>query len=289
MNDSKEVIKIRVKKASEILCISEEKIKTNLENLGIYYDDISLQILDSDSTKESDARQIFIEKNPADKIAIPRFNAAWKILKGKDPFKEVEEKLPKNIGQYSDEQLLKQYGKDCFPKIEEELRSRCKDRPIIIFKNTKTEKIDVESSLKLLRIARRQNTPTTFKVETEVTGEIKRVYRVGEFPLEYFFECPFHDNVLLVEGYCEECANTWDTSEEDKMILVRMIEQENDISDLDKKSLAINSFDKLKNLFPKIAMKYEELKEKDELKSLKRHVSSTSNGSDPFHIAHRTY
>ena len=63
----------------------------------------------------------------------------------------------KPIGQWTDMNLLKDYGKNSLPQIEEELLKRSKGRPCVLFDDD--GKVLVTDSLDLLKQARHVDTP----------------------------------------------------------------------------------------------------------------------------------
>ena len=128
----------RVKEASAVLksylkledC--ESFISNILINMGIDDTDLGLKILNSSSTTAAD----FNEQIKAVGHTLPeaRIRVALAILKGENPFEEKEVKMAhqdtsileavkamKPIGQWSDTELLEQYGKACSLQVEEEL------------------------------------------------------------------------------------------------------------------------------------------------------------------------
>ena len=181
------------------------------------------------------------------------------------------------VGNWTDLKLLQKYGKECPPAVEEELKKRTNGRPAIIFH--KTGEVDVENSYFMVRKARRQDTPHTF----EIKGEIKVLYKVGDFPANVFFECPIHSDTLLVDGYCEACGRKWDTTEYEKNVFLRLM-IENMREKIDMRIYSKNSFDELVREFPGIYHIYERLKEEGKLPSMKRRMSQ--NVDDPFYVVH---
>lgn len=280
-------------------CDSPEKvILAALNNLGISDDEIGLKILEAPSTDSSDFNSALIELKV--NMPLPRVKAAWLILKGQDPFKQKEVSLTthdpslieeivkrlekqKPIGQWSDSELLQNYEKNCPLQVEEELTKRSKGRPCIIFVNNE---INLEVSLELLRQARQMGTPTTYFVKNETV----KVYKIGDFPMEMFYECPVHSHVLLVNGYCEECGLVYKDyeKEKEKYIFMRMISEIEKIQPIALRAYLDSSFDELKSMFPKVMLKYTELKEEEDLPTMKRRLSSTKDG-DPFRVVHKQY
>lgn len=280
-------------------CDSPEKvILAALGNLGISDDEIGLKILEAPSTDANDFNSALVELKV--NMPLPRVKAAWLILKGQDPFKQKEVSLTthdpslveeivkrlekqKPIGQWSDSELLQNYGKNCPLQVEEELTKRSKGRPCIIFVNNE---INLEVSLELLRQARQMGTPTTYFVKNETV----KVYKIGDFPMEMFYECPVHSHVLLVNGYCEECGLVYKDyeKEKEKYIFMRMISEIEKIQPIALRAYLDSTFDELKSMFPKVMLKYTELKEEERLPTMKRRLSSTKDG-DPFRVVHKQY
>jgi len=288
--NAEQILSDRISKAVEILKIPEVELTGILKSLGIEKDEFSLKLLETGSIKEDDAKSPFILKG----IPLARFIAAWRIINGKDPFEQdkmhfstnvqnIHTTLNTPIGQWSNRDLLEKYGRDCPTEIEEELKKRSRERPFIIF--VEEEKIDIDTSLKLLALARRQPMSSTYKVD----DTIYKVYRVGEFPLEFFYECPCHPNTLLVEGYCDESGVTWigasrESGDDDmeKMQFCRLIVNSGKLS-VDENLLATLSLKELRKRSPKISLQFDELKELGQLPNLKRRLSK-GTGRDPFHV-----
>lgn len=292
------ILNSRISAASEILKAyikedTEETLKKILFEMGIDDSPVGFEILSSPTTEFNDFVSAIVailgqEKN----IPSPRLKLAWATLN--EPKQEKPEatkptsdnisellKTLKPVGGYSDIELLEAYGKDSLPEVEEVLKKRCKDRPCIVF--LEDGKIDVENSLYMLRKARYQETPSTFIIR----GEMKQIYKVGEFPLDVLFECPIHNNVLLVDGYCEECGTTYDTKDVDRLTFLRLIKE--NIPTETPRLYRELKFDELSQTFPKIFLKFKQLKDEDKLPSLKRRISK-SRENDPFRVSsHKTY
>jgi len=285
------VISTRVEEASKSLNTflnpnTEKQLLKILERMGIDDSEFGLQTLEADTTTFEDFKSAVdwvIEDSysiPIPSIPIPRLKLAWNILK---PSKKEEpsqvnnviQQFNKPVGQWSDLEVLEAYNKDCPIVIEEELKKRSKDNFCIIFNDDET--VDVENSLYLLRKAKRQITPSTFSIR----GEIKKVYRISEFPMSAFYECPIHKDVLLMDGYCEECATKWDMTDTDRITFLRLITEMEPSSDY--RSYKKLSFEELKEEFPKVFLKFKELKELDHLPNMKRELSSSEKG-DPFRV-----
>lgn len=294
------ILNSRISAASEILKAyikedTEDTLKKILFEMGIDDTSIGIEILESPTTEFADfahAIENVLSKEKASNIPNPRLKLAWASLTeqkqekpaptkpSSDNIAELLKTL-KPIGGYSDIELLEAYGKDSLSEVEEVLKKRCKDRPCIVF--LEDGKIDVENSLYMLRKARYQETPSTFIIR----GEMKQIYKVGEFPLDVLFECPIHNNVLLVDGYCEECGTTYDTKDVDRLTFLRLIKE--NIPTETPRLYRELKFDELSQTFPKIFLKFKQLKDEDKLPSLKRRISK-SRENDPFRVSsHKTY
>lgn len=284
----------RIEAALKILKIEKDELDKILFEMGIDEPDIGIEILDAPTTVfeyfESAAKNILNRKEGAViPIATPRLKLAWSILQ---PTKQEEKaqvastelsvlaKSLRPVGQWSDLELLEVYGKECPTEVEEQLKKRSKGRFCIIFLDDGT--VDTENSLYMLRKARYQETPSTF----EIQKTMKQLFKIGEFPLEVFYECPIHSNVLLVDGYCEECGITHDTNNTKRLALLRLISTESPDPARTYRELP---FEQLSKEFPKIFLRFKELEAEDKLPSLKRRISK-GRDSDPFRtVQHKTY
>jgi len=277
----------RVQKVVEILkpySVTKEELLTILSDFGVDDSEVGIQILGSDAISYDDFQASFVSRvQKFGQIPKPRLMFAFTTLKETQKKEtHVLEALAamKPIGQWTDLELLEKYNKDCSSEIEEELSKRSKNRPTIIFDGLGN--VDVENSLYMLRKARHQETPATMLV----SGIMKQVYRIGEFPLDMFYECPVHSHILLVDGYCEECGTKWDVNDYERNVFLRLITQSEKI---DHRIYREKKTDELISSFPKIFLKFTEMKEEDTLPKLKRKLSKSRQG-DPFRVSsHRTY
>jgi hypothetical protein len=286
----------RIAEASKIV---QQYFKTNininlffqelLKELGIDDSDIGFKTLEIVTFVEFDTAfcnymAVYVEKFLPPK---PRIRLAFEVLKDKktettnvtvvNNNASIDElvKTLRPIGQWGDLELLEKYSKDCSIEIEEELQKRSKGRFCIIFNDDGT--IDTESSLYMIRRARTQDTPSTF----EIRSEVLKTYRIGEFPLEVFYECPVHSNILLVDGYCEECGKKWDVENFERNVLLRLIVQNE--KNIDIHLYSTQTVKELKKVFPKVWLLYKDLETEEKLPSLKRKLSKTRQG-DPFRV-----
>jgi len=217
-------LKERAERAAKVMHIPIETLWMYLSHIGIEQDhEDGLALLEADTTQEGDARRIMVEEG---RVGIARFKAGWAVLKGKTENAKTTDtgsqilSLLKTAEHMSDKELIEQYGPDCTSNIVEELKRRSNDRSFIIFLDN--EKVDVDNSLKLLRTARRQEIPSTYSIQTPNGNTVVKTYRVGEFPMLFLEECPFHKDTLLVNGYCEECRCNWENISYDSRVMIRV-------------------------------------------------------------------
>ena len=300
----------RVNEAAKILQVKDldekslkEKINKSLEIIGVDDSDIGIKILEAETTTFEDFENAFYDGADVKKskvvvlmsrnvIPVPRLKAAWEVLKGNDPFEkkswDIKENDDKNslyatlrpIGQWPDNELLEQYNDHCSADVEDQLKKRSNGRPCIVFNEDGS--VNVEDSLYMLRKARQHEMPDKFKIREE----LKLLYRIGEFPKTVFFECPVHRNTLLIDGYCDECGQTWDVNDHKKNAFIRILMQEE--TDIDFRLYRKMKFDELKEEFPNIFIIYSDLNDEGNLPSLKKKSSRNVDGSCPFR-AHKTY
>jgi len=281
-----------------------------LSQLGIYQDEESYELLLSDDCHEGEARRIFCE-NGEPNIPPIRFKRVWSILKGASVKPEAAVSAPatsdvsaaiegmaemiqanKPLGQWTDEDLLKLYSPDVSSSIIEELEKRSKNRPFVVFKDEAEGTIDTEATLRLLKEARKRETPVHYKV----ADSLKRVFVAGDFPAQVFYECPLHPGVLLFDGYCDECGHTWEGVSNEARQFCRVILDEGE-EPHEKPSLRqlINTArqggdDDLKGDYPKVYNRFKELDTEDRLPSLKsRTATAEPDGSDPFSPGNKRY
>jgi hypothetical protein len=292
----------RIAQAAKVMGITVPELWKYLNAMGIENNADGQALLDADTTQESDARSIMVEGvggiHPVNgNVKVARFKAGWLVLKGKGAsgpvgipstpgvvgdFASLVETL-KRVEQRSNEELLKMYNPEASHEILEELRKRSFGRHCIIFNDV--EVVDQVNSLKLLRIAHRSDTPSTFTVD----GALRRVYRVGEFPMNFMDECPIHGDTILIEGQCESCQDTWLGISMEDRIIVRVARDTNLVdADLSKICDLIERIKKengagflLKR--GKVGLIYKELKEEGRLPILRRRVSR-SGKSDPLNV-----
>jgi hypothetical protein len=217
-------------------------IQDCLAKLGIY-DEEDHEILTSSDCTEGDARCVFCEGEPP-VLPVPRFKRVWRILKGADRNSgsnmETLVKLgnmlngfdadhdhfdpnhfPKRkpVGQWKDEELLLGYSLDTPQDVLDALSKRAHGRAFIIFSDEANSIVDMKSTLHVLRLARRQETPNTYLTDNGV----RRLWNVGDFPSVVQTECPLHRGTILFGGYCDSCKKSWSDVKYETMQFARLV------------------------------------------------------------------
>jgi hypothetical protein len=262
---------------------AEVLLKKVLNNLGIDGSENGkdcLELLGYDDFQESLAEYTI----PIPKLRLKLVFDALKCFERKVTTKEESSldtliKTMKPIPQWSNQELLEAYNKECPSQVQEELAKRSKGRYTILFNEDGS--LDLENSLYMLKKANFQDTPTAFKLKS---GDVREVYRVGDFPMQLFYECPLHSHTLLLDGYCEECGNYWDTDNNERNVFFRLLGRHKKI-EAHEVSLTYKDMEmsKLISLFPKVHLEYKRLAEEGNLPNLKRRISGPKNG-DPFRV-----
>jgi hypothetical protein len=293
------------------LQVAERYIWDRLSKLGIYNDDDSNVLLMSPDCTEGDARHVFCE-NGEPNLPVVRFKKVWSILKSGAPVAAVkataEEKdeaaidfgqlaadlktgfgAMKPIGQWTDAELMAKYAPDCPDEISDELNKRAKGRPFVVFADEVECTVDVEASLRLLKEARKRETPIHYKAG----DALKRLFRAGDFPTQVYFECPLHKGVLLLDGYCDECGHTWEGVDYDVRQFVRVIADNGEAPESGPSIRQLiaaarqcgreRGYAAITEDYPKVWAVFQELAAEDKLPSLKsRTASSEARKADPF-------
>lgn len=276
-------LQARIEQASKVI-LEYQLLEQVLFNLGVDDSDVGISVLGFVSFDDfNNALVSLLGKKEVPPL--PRLKMAWSIIKGEDK-KIVAEETPsgfseliktvKPLAQWTNLELLEKYGKDGLLQTHEELAKRGKNRFVIIF--NEDESVDIDNSLHMLKKAQFQDTPQIYKLKS---GDLREVYRVGDFPMQIFYECPIHKDVLLLDGYCEECCDHWDNSDTEKNTLLRLIAENKHSIDIHQ--YLDKSYDELAKRFPQVFLLHKTLKETDNLPRLKRKISKPKNG-DPFRV-----
>lgn len=300
----------RISSAARVMGVKDDVVRKSLEEIGICLvepdtDGDGLALLEAETTMEKDAEPFFLSMG----VKISRFKAGWAILKGRgakitetrdsDTISDLVKSF-KPLSQYSDKELLSQYGPDCSSEIVDQLKKRSYDRPFVIYLEDGLT-MDEVNTLEMLRLSRRQETKTTHVVNKKLengsyTNRPVRVYQAGEFPCLWLEESPIHSNVILVDGYCDKCQISWKKVKDKDRVIVRVAAMVNALSmhlsaihDLATRIIAEDSAEFILNI-PAVKMLYQELEENGRLPVLRKRPSTSSSGvKDPFFTAHHSH
>lgn len=222
------VLQERVTKAAAAMKVDEQYVWAGLDALGIgKEDEDALSVLEAETTREGDARRIFVDQEivinatatPGNGISVKpaRFLMGWAILKGKDgkqllcedkPQQQVVLAHPKTIRELGDRELIQRFRDepDTTPVINE-LAKRSEDRPFVVY--DEDNKVNVDHTMTMLRHARRGETKATAIIDGGKGAAQVNLYRASETPMTRMEVCPVHPDTILVDGCCDECHNSW--------------------------------------------------------------------------------
>jgi hypothetical protein len=271
----------RVEAFATAIRLDAAKVQEILAELGADGEtEMSLTLLDSDEYLPfGDLRAAFVDPGHT-KIAILR--AAMPHLRAKthaeqasattgngDTASVLKEMIAANRPKtdWSDEELLKIYDETATEVIKI-IGERTRGRPCIVFK--KDGSVDVEVSLKLIKIAKRQPTQETHMLEN---GKHVVVYRPGVFLAKALEESPFYRGVALVDGFCSQSGTQWNGISMRNRILCRLHAESIETAPLTKLQMAHlcqqAATDTFEQLVAEAVALYEKLEAQDKLPKLK--------------------
>ncbi len=280
----------RVQAFAEAIGVPEETVRQHLSNLGCDGEtDRSLTIIDSEEALPfGDLRQEFVEANKVTKLAILRIGMPH--LRGKTAVdvkptsngcceegsdlgkvcdsieKMVSTNRPK--ADWSDKELLSALDEST-TEIAEVLSKRTRGRHCIVFDGDGN--VDVEASLELVKIAKKQAT----RNEHRVRGKIVRVYRAGKWLARPLDESPFVIGEPLVRDYCASSETDWKDISHEARVLARIYIQYCETAKLSLRDFREVCDDARKDVghfrekYGKAAMLYDEMSAQDKLPKLK--------------------
>jgi hypothetical protein len=182
------------------------------------------------------------------------------------PKKEQEPVQNIPIQNLSDKELLEKYIASETDEIESEINKRVKGRAFIVLLSD--GKINLDESLKYLKIARKQDTPRQFKTPV---GELIELHRIEEIhsPNRRRIMSPFNRSSSLFEGYCGSCEENIGNLPMNILQLIAIIVEiygpfdlmgKKNIVELATNSINISESNKnLYNTFPRAVQRYNEL------------------------------
>lgn len=195
----------RVLRAAKVIKIKPEELREALKLLDIDPDDDAvIDVLDAIASTSRSQFQDDLTNALSGTINDVPFSkylmlGVASVLLGLDAKPADKEK---SFAQMSDEDLVAKYGVDCHADLAAELDRRSHRRPFVVFDG---ENVDYASTVQMLRVARRFETCGSHKLDDKIV----MLNRVGEFPFLKLEICPIHRGTVLVDGYCEHCADTW--------------------------------------------------------------------------------
>lgn len=267
----------RIKAFANATSLSVEKVKEILSGLGVDgQDDRSLTILDSEAflpigdlfTAFSDSG---LAKKSIIRLGLPHLRGqTWKgSVSDSVGITEALSTIANSTRSKSDwsiTELLDAYD-DESTEIAEVLRKKTHGRPCIVFNRDGT--VNKSISSELIQVAKKQSTSN----EYVKSGAAYRVYRAGEFPVRLVDESPCKIGLPLVNGYCSVSGCNWsDISHEARVFARLMIEIDGWQTKLDLKKIfagAQEGITVLRQNWPDIALRYDEMAEQNKLPTLK--------------------
>jgi len=280
----------RVTSFAEAISVPEDIVRQHLGNLGCDGEtDRSLTIIDSDEALPfGDLRQEFVEKNKVTKLAIlrhgmphlrgktaldlnPTSNGCCEETSSLDKVADsiasmVSSNRPKT--DWKDRELLSELDEGA-TEIAEVLAKRTRGRHCIVLDGEGN--VDVEASLELVKIAKKQPT----KSEHRVKGKLVRVYRPGQWLARPLDESPFVIGEPLVRDYCAASETDWKDVSHEARVLARIYIQHCETAKpslRDFRAICDDAREGVKNFrdkYGKAAMLYDEMSAQDKLPKLK--------------------
>ncbi|KKM91799.1 hypothetical protein LCGC14_1224900 [marine sediment metagenome] len=166
---------------------------------------------------------------------------------------------------WSDKELLEKYDQD-ETEIAKILSTRTRGRPCIVFQEDGSVNVDV--SLKLVKIARRQSTAETHAVGDKAVW----VFPSGKFPAKPVDASPFYPELALVDDYCAKSNTNWNSVLHEHRVIAYLYVHKVETTDLSHGELHDICDDALKgctkSIYSKARLIYKDLEEKGELPKL---------------------
>lgn len=275
----------RISAFSAAIAVEEDVVREILTNLGVDGEtDQSLTIMDSEEfLPMGDLRNVLVDSGHT-KIA--QLRCGMPHLRGKthlddEPAETTNGGLSAVAGaikdmvasnrpkvDWSDKELLEAYDQDTVD-IADILSKRSHGRPCIVLSKEGTVNVDV--SLKLLKIAKRQSTKDKHIVDSRSV----RVYRPGEWLAKPIEESPFFRGEALVDGYCSKSGTQWNGISHINRVLVRIHVDKVETAVLSSREMrrivdeARHLADQFEESYSEASLIYEELDKQDKLPTLK--------------------
>jgi len=303
-------LSVRCQKVSSILKASPEDLLKAFADEGITDDAAGLDVLDAPTTTIDDVVQILVKCGTQAKNL--QLKAAASMLKDSETARpapvtptETQEKMPvltaesmaqvfkaaRPIQQWSDRELLEKFVQDRDPEIETELHNkRARGQNFVVLVPGKyepgKEKINLETTLELLKSARKRTVPS---IVSNGDG-YSAVYKITELNLadRIIDYCPICGEVLY-KGYCEKCSLNFSPVGEKERAYINLIAQSSNFnknSFSDRKAIMASGakgLDDLKQTWPSLAKTFDEMDATGSLPKLRVIENRPSRTvADPF-------
>jgi len=270
----------RVEAFATAIRLDAAKVREILAELGADGEsETSLTLIDSDEYLPfGDIRAAFVDPGHTKigilRVAMPHLRAKTNAEQasattgnGDSAIHElIKSTRPKS--EWSDEELLNVYD-ETSTDVADIIGKRTRGRPCIVFQ--KDGSVDVEVSLKLIKIAKRQPTQETHKLDN---GRLVTVYRPGVFLAKALEESPFFPGVALVDGFCSKSGTQWNGVETRDRVLCRLHAQSIETAALTKLQMselcnAARTDPHFDDMVAEAVALYEKLEAQDKLPKLK--------------------
>lgn len=250
----------------------------------------SISILDSEEfLPMTDIFAAFVDNGMAKK---PRVRMGVAHLRGKTSLEAPKEVNDNGVAE-AIKQLVEQ-NKPVDAMTLEELLERCDElhpaevkrlssithgRPCIVFnRRNGVVEINKPESLKMIKTAMKQATSN----RAMVNGKQVMVYPVGHFWVEPLDESPFFPGVALVNGFCSMSSTDWNGIDQETRTLVRVYVKYIETTKLSPTLMkaiwkeAKKGLSSFREEYQDASLKYDELKDRDELPKMKIHPNQAA-------------
>jgi len=298
----------RISESAKLLSVETKSLIQDLKKSGIENDSTGLLLLNANTTTIDDLVSI-LESGCANGVPRLKLKAAASILKGEHlekatPFSKQKMsvidassqyqtlteiiKANRPVEQMGDRELIERYAQDKENCIEQELHKRAKGQNFIVLRPGKyepgKEEIDIDLTMELLKSSRKRTNPSMIPIE----GKILPVYKITELnPQDRIVEiCPLCGETLY-RGYCDQCELNFLSIGDDERAFINLISESpkfnrNNFSD--RRAVYVSAqkgIEDLKQTWPSLAKKFDELKLVNNLPKL-RIIMNRPSIADPF-------
>jgi hypothetical protein len=293
--------KTRIQDASAILNKTPEEVIEILSTLGVEELNGLEMLSDEEVTPFGDLRRAFCEESD---VKIAQLRLAIKYLRGpKDADKASETLDPEtaylqqNYGIKGSRKLSDLDPTELIPiynpakansKVTKALKKHFGNQNVIAFK-PESKEVAVEETIDYIADLEQGYAE---EEAIEVDGQLQRLYPVGVIPNEMVDEDPFFEGEPLKRGRSTVNRINWSNVSEDARQFCRLVVERDEIDPNDK--LAVRNFmeiaekgvEALRKVYSEVDLVYRELKEENNLPSLKLKLNEVQNGKtqNPFGV-----